>query len=299
MNLTTTTTTTGSQVVSLYVRSSNVTIGQGLQRILGLGNGPSDVEAFPWQHMEPIHVTAIRAQLAKNYKPATVNVTLAALRGLFKALYQSNVVSADHYQKVLMACKNVRGSTEKQAGRYVSDAELQAMLSACDNDTVTGLRDKAMILLLFTSGLRANELCNLDLDSLEGDRVLVDGKGNKQAYVPLHPKTVKALADYISLRGNKSGPLFQAASSNGLKGSRLTRRGLNHIIYTVAEKAKIDHVSSHDGRRKVASDLFDRGVDIVTVQAILRHADPKTTARYDRRSWDVRQEAIEKLLKEG
>jgi integrase len=301
MQLTTTTTTTidGSQVVALYCRSSNVALVDGLERILRLSSGQIEVTDFPWHRIEPHHATTLKAELRRRYKPATVNLTLAALRGLFRALYQSNVVSADHYQKMMLACKSVRGSTEKQAGRYVGDEEVQALIGQCD-DSLTGSRDRAILLLLFTSGLRADELCSLDVDAfdLDGKRVLVDGKGDKVAYVPLHPAAIEAIRQYLALRGDQAGPLFYSAKKGGtLSGRRLTRRGLNHILSVLAEQAGIEAITSHDGRRKVASDLLDRQVDIATVQAILRHSDPKTTARYDRRAWHTRQDAIETLMR--
>ena len=111
------------------------------------------IDAMPWAQLQYEHVAAIRTKLAEQYKPATVNKYLCALRGVMRAAWRLGQIDAEHYQRVADV-KGVTGST-LPAGRGLSPGEVHGLMMTCVNDpTPTGARDAAIIALAYAGGLR-------------------------------------------------------------------------------------------------------------------------------------------------
>ncbi len=184
------------------------------------------------------------------------------------------------------------------AGRSLSSGELFALMNACDN-TPLGVRDAAIIAILYTCGLRRGELVNLDIEDYNpetGELKILKAKGNKQrtAYVTNGAKA--ALEDWLSIRDTGDGPLFLQIRKGGhIKPGRLTTQAVYHLLQKRAKIAGISRVSPHDFRHTFIGDLLDAGADIATVQQMAGYADVSTTARYDRRGEEAKRKAAEKL----
>ena len=277
--------------------SGRVTVARRLVAVARLLAIPP--EQVPWAELRAPHLIAIRARLLDGGKlaPATVNLTLAALRGVARAAWRLGLLTAEelaHIRDVPPA----RGS-RLPAGRSATGGELAALLAACARDPApAGVRDGALLALLYGAGLRRAELAALGRGDWVPDGALlrVLGKGDKQREVPLPPGAVLALADWLALRGLDDGPLFVPIN----KGGRMTqRRVTEQMIYNVlakrAREAGVDDLSPHDLRRTYVGDLLDRGADIATVQKLAGHADVSTTARYDRRGGAARRAAADLL----
>jgi site-specific recombinase XerD len=132
-----------------------------------------------------------------------------------------------------------------------------------------------------------------DYEETEG-QLVVRGKGNKERLVPVAGGTAEALADWLTVRGRKPGPLFVGVGNRN-KGGGLTTQAIYNMLRTRVEAAQITAVSPHDFRRTFVGELLDAGADIVTVQKLVGHADPATTARYDRRGERAKRKAVELL----
>ncbi len=253
----------------------------------------ADYLAIPWAALRFQHTAAIRSALAERYAAATANAALSALRGVLKTAWQMEQMSADEYQKAA-GIGAVRGET-LPAGRHVPLGEIAALLATCDQ-TRQGIRDAAVISLLYAAGLRRAELVALDLadyDQAAGTlRVL--GKGNKQRLVPVAGGAALALADWLKVRGTAAGPLFVGTGRNNSDG-RLTSQAVYKMLRVRAATAGIAELSPHDMRRSFVSELLDRGADIATVQQLAGHANVNTTARYDRRGEVAKRKAAELL----
>ena len=265
-----------------------------------LGGDAADYLAVPWARLRFQHTAAIRAQLATRYSHTTANRILSAVRGVLKAAWKLGQMSAEEYHTAA-GVDRVMGETVP-AGRSVASGELAALLNTCRQD-VAGIRDAAIIAVLYACGLRRAELVDLDLTHYErqssaatgdGGRLLVHGKRNKQRYVPLVDGAARALADWLAVRGDAAGPLFHVVGNRN-RGGRMTTQAVYAMLKARATAAGIPTMSPHDLRRTFVSDLLDAGADIVTVQKLAGHSSVETTARYDRRDEKAKAAAVARL----
>lgn len=260
-----------------------------------LGGDAADYLALPWARLRFQHTAAIRAQLATRYSHTTANRILSAVRGVLKAAWKLGLMTAEDYHTAA-AVDRIIGETVP-AGRAVASGELAALLNTCRQD-VAGIRDAAIIAVLYACGLRRAEVVALDLAHFEaatdGGRLLVHGKRNKQRYVPLVDGAARALADWLAVRGDAAGPLFYVVGNRN-RGGRMTTQAVYTMLKARATAAGIPAMSPHDLRRTFVSDLLDAGADIVTVQKLAGHSSVETTARYDRRDEKAKAAAVARL----
>lgn len=265
------------------------------------GADPERLEAIPWQALTYREVEAIKVRLAaEGAAPATINLTLAALRGLARYAADAGLLAGDTLARIERV-KGARGS-RLPAGRAAEAGELARLQAACAADpTPAGRRDAALLALLALGGFRRAEIAALTLDSYraggrEGPRVRVVGKGNKEREVPLHPDAQAALEAWLALRGRRRGPLFGPVDRWGHPRLRaLSGTGVYRIVERRWREAGLPRLTPHDFRRTFIGDLFDEGVDTPTVQRLAGHANPTTTIAYDRRGTDAGRRAIARL----
>jgi integrase/recombinase XerD len=257
--------------------------------------GYADALLCPWQQLRYQHTAAIRAELAERYAPATANRTLAALRRVLKECWRLGLMTVEEYERAA-DLKPIKAE-QLPSGRALSIAEIAAIFAACAADsTPAGVRDGAMLSLAIATGLRRSEIVALDLADYtpsSGALKVRWGKGRKDRLVYIGaPAAVAALADWLTLRGATPGPLFVAAARGGhLTKRRMTDQAVAIILGKRAEQAGLAAMSPHDLRRTCITQLLDAGADIATVQKLAGHADPATTARYDRRGEATKQAA--------
>ncbi|MCX6786388.1 MAG: tyrosine-type recombinase/integrase [Candidatus Kaiserbacteria bacterium] len=164
----------------------------------------------------------------------------------------------------------------------ISPAELQRLLASADGAEERGLRDKAILELFFSTGLRVSELCALDCDlDLTQDSFSVRGKGEKVRVVFLSPAAKSAVAAYLKARKDMAEALFVNIRSDKAIPTRLTPRSVERIIKKYAMKAGITKkMTPHVLRHVFATDLLNNGADIRSVQQLLGHASINTTQIY-------------------
>ncbi|TSC61053.1 MAG: putative Tyrosine recombinase xerD [Parcubacteria group bacterium Athens0416_74] len=184
---------------------------------------------------------------------------------------------------------HLKRALAKTSGRdldLITSAELERLMSGPKGDDVSSLRDKAILELFFSTGLRVSELCNLNQDlDLTRDEFSVRGKGEKVRVVFLSPSAKKAVAEYLKKRGDMSEALFvsygRGGKSKGKDLSRITPRSIERIVKQYAVKAGITRkVTPHVIRHSFATDLLQNGADLRSVQALLGHANIATTQVY-------------------
>ena len=270
--------------------SSRRTMTEALDIIaqLGLGNSEATCWDVPWHRLRFQHTQVMRSALMEQYAHTTANRMLSALRGVLKAAWKLGLLSAEDYQKAA-SIESIRGET-LPSGRSLAAGELIGLLHVCP-PTPLGIRDAAIISLLYGCGLRRAELVALDVAHYikEENELYVRGKGNKQRAVPLGNAAL-ALADWLAIRGYSKGPLFWGLGNrNHMR--RLTDQAIYNMLRKRAKEAGIKNLSPHDFRRTFVGDLLDAGADIVTVQKMAGHASPITTSRYDRRGQQAKHKA--------
>ncbi len=162
------------------------------------------------------------------------------------------------------------------------------------------MRDAAILGVLATCGVRRAELVTIDrvdMDTDSGKIVIRGGKGGKDRTVYASNGALEALGDWLAVRGDDAGALFNPVNKGGriLHGRRMTAQAIYNLLAKRGKQAGLPEFSPHDLRRTFVGDLLDRGVDIATVAKLAGHSDVKTTARYDRRPEATKREAAGKL----
>jgi len=203
-------------------------------------------------------------------------------------------MDADTYSRAV-AVENVRAKVQPK-GRAVSRDEMEALLWVCAEDrSPAGRRDTAMFAVLYGGGLRRAELCGLDLadfDSEDCSLLVRAGKGRRDRTVYLPESVCEHLKAWVEIREDKPGPLFCPVRSTGeVPISRLRGETLWYILGKRQREAGLEGVTPHGFRRGYVSGLLEAGVDLLTVQELVGHADSVTTARYDRRDERSRRQA--------
>lgn len=287
-------------VVYLSARSQGTrrTAKESLQVIAGIIAPGLEWDRAPWHLLRAEHVAAIRAELATRYAPGTVNKCMYYLRGVLKTAWRLEQLGAEDLARAL-DFQPIKGS-RLPAGRDIPEAEIAAIFATCDGSTV-GIRDRA-ILSVLRHGLRRSEVEGLDLadfDQAAATLTIRNGKGGYQRLIPLHVDAAAALARWIELRGDHAGALFTSTAGDG-KGRQAGSRLSGQVIYELVDRrrkwAGIERViTPHDWRRTAAGDLFDSGVDVATIAAILGHRSIAVTGQYDRRPVEARRAAVGRL----
>ncbi|MFA6392803.1 MAG: site-specific tyrosine recombinase/integron integrase [Candidatus Paceibacterota bacterium] len=223
----------------------------------------------------------VRGQSSATLKKNTQNYYLIALRTFLKYLMKRDVPSLSPDRIDLAKVK-------ERSLDLISVDELNRLLKApessprSDLGAKKSLRDKAILELFFSTGLRLSELCSLNRDlDLSKDEFSIRGKGEKVRVVFLSDSAKSAIREYLKNRKDLDEPLFIQYSRNGAKGNRLTPRSIERIVKYYAIKAGISKkVTPHVIRHSFATDLLSNGADIRSVQMMLGHANIATTQIY-------------------
>ncbi len=203
---------------------------------------------------------------------------LVAIRQLFRFLVKERVVKADPVADIEMP------RPQKKLPQFLDIDEVERLLVAPDLSTPRGIRDRAMLEVLYATGLRVTELVTMPADGLDLERgfVLVKGKGNKERVVPLGELALQAVQAYLAqarptfLGARTSSSLFLRAGAEPL-----TRQGFWKLLKGYALVAGIRKpLSPHKLRHSFATHLVERGADLRAVQAMLGHAELSTTEIY-------------------
>lgn len=262
-----------------------------------LTNGECDAMTLDWSRLRYQHTAAVRTALKKRYAPATTNRILCALRRVLKEAYRLDLMSGDDYAKAADV-PNVKGESQVR-GRALSQEEIEALMDACSSSKPIDIRDAALIAILRGGGLRREEAVNLKLkhfNRTSGAIDIYDGKGSKDRTTYLPQEAITFVENWLDIRGFKPGPLLCPVRQGGrIEMRHMCPDAVLKIMKRRAPQASVESFSPHDFRRTFCSDLLDAGEDIVTVQKLVGHASPATTAKYDRRGEERKRKAVQSL----
>lgn len=207
----------------------------------------------------------------------SVSRTLSSLRGIFQFLVsagvcESNPAKAIHNEKL-----------EKKELLILTSKEVELLLSQPDSGDAKGIRDRAMLELLYATGIKVSELIGLNVDDVNLQLSFIRvGNDEKERFIPIYPIAVKAVSAYIdkSRKLLVSNPNEKSLFVN-IAGDRMTRQGFWKILKSYAESAGIQKtITPHTLRHSFAAHLLENGADIHDIQLILGHSDISSTQRY-------------------
>jgi site-specific recombinase XerD len=215
--------------------------------------------------------------------PSTVARKLASLRALLRTLVEHGELQQNPADLLSAPRKAQR------LPRVLKVAEVAALLDRIPADSALGLRDRALFELAYASGLRAEELVKLDVESVEFDaeRVRVEGKGGKTRFVPTGEPALRAIARYLErgrpalLTADPTRALFLSKSGRRLSTSDVRRR-LRVWTRQAAGASSAAGTSPHTLRHSFATHLLEHGADLRSIQELLGHASISTTQVYTR-----------------
>ncbi|HAN21053.1 MAG: site-specific tyrosine recombinase XerD [Clostridiales bacterium GWF2_36_10] len=209
--------------------------------------------------------------------PSSVSRSLSALRSLFQYLIVSGEVEHNPAREI------PNDKFEKKGPQVLTSKEIELLLSQPSQDDVKGIRDKAMLELLYATGIKVTEIINLNLEDINLQLSFIRcGNENKERFIPLYPIAVKSLASYIE-KARKLLVLHmdEPALFVNVAGERMTRQGFWKILKNYAESAKIfKDITPHTLRHSFAAHLLENGADIHDIKEILGHSDISSTQRY-------------------
>jgi integrase/recombinase XerD len=222
-----------------------------------------------------------------NYASASICRSLIAIKVLFRFLKREGLIKSNptlylESPKLWQVIPDI-----------LSSDEVSELLSAPDDRTALGARDKAILELLYSSGLRVSELCVVDIYDVDDDFIKVEGKGGKERFVPVGRRAIAAIDHYLlHFRGlydsEKQRRLFLSRT-----GKEIDRISIWKMIKRYAKELGYEKkVTPHTLRHSFATHLLENGADLRIIQELLGHSDIKSTDRYTRVSYKQVQSAF-------
>lgn len=215
------------------------------------------------------------------YSKKTIARKISSLRTFYKYLLKMDKVETNIFLDLEFPKAN------KTLPKFFYPKEMEQLFGVIDNNSVLGIRDRAILEMLYGSGLRVSELCNLKVKDIDfgNELVLVFGKGHKNRYVPLNKVTIKAIHNYLALSRPTLALKNETEVSDKLflnhRGGDLTTRGVRVILNNIIEKTSENFkISPHMLRHTFATHLLDGGADLRSVQEMLGHVHLSSTQIY-------------------
>jgi len=227
---------------------------------------------------------SIRSYLAqmqsKDYTRTTISRKIAAIRTFYRYLYRERLINVN-------PADNIKSPRKiKSLPNFLSKDEVSSILNAININTTSGFRNKAILELLYVSGMRISELCGLNYGdlNLDGNEITVFGKGGKERIVLINNTAKKLLQEYLEKirpQFNKDNITENSPVFVNNTGFRIQPRSVHRTLANVAKKLKMQKaVSPHTFRHSFATRLLENGADLRIVQELLGHASISNTQIY-------------------
>jgi len=228
------------------------------------------------------------AGVSKDTKKSSIGRKLAAIRSFFRFLLRRGVIAKNPAELIATPKK------EQRLPFHLDIDQATTLMEAPDDDRKQGPRDRAILELLYSSGLRVSELTGLDIGELDlaSGMARVTGKGGKERIVPVGSRALEALRKYLDGRNGDTtkGPCFL-----NTRGGRINRRSVARIVDDhVTRIAAFKRISPHILRHTFATHMLEGGADLRAIQELLGHASLSTTQKYTHVSIDRLMEVYDK-----
>lgn len=245
-------------------------------------------EGVTAQDVDPLLLRRYLARLTKSAKKSSIGRKLAAIRSFFRFLLRRGEISKNPAELVATPKK------EQRLPFHLDIDQATSLMDSPEADQKHALRDRAVLELLYSSGLRVSELTGLNIGEIDlsGGMVRVMGKGGKERIVPVGSRATEALLLYLEQRDDTSpqSPLFL-----NTRRERINRRSVTRIVDAhVLRIAAFKRISPHTLRHTFATHMLEGGADLRAIQELLGHASLSTTQKYTHVSIDRLMEVYDK-----
>ncbi len=218
---------------------------------------------------------------SKNYARTTISRKIAAIKTFYRYLYRERLVKSN-------PASNIKTPKKIQyLPEFLTDKEVQLILSHIETKSPSQFRDKTLLEVLYATGMRVSELCNLNFDNLnlDSNEITVFGKGGKERIVLINNRAKRCLIEYIeekrTLLLSKASSTENTAVFINNQGFRLKQRTVHRVITQITSKLALrKKVSPHTLRHSFATRLLENGADLRVVQELLGHASISNTQIY-------------------
>ena len=245
-------------------------------------------DSFSAQDVDHLLLRRYLAGLAKDTKKSSIGRKLAAIRSFFRYLLRRGVIVKNPAELIATPKK------EQRLPFHLDIDQATSLMETPDDEQKHALRDRAILELLYSSGLRVSELTSLDIGELDlrSGMVRVTGKGGKERIVPVGSRALEALQKYLD---DRSGDTAKGALFLNSRGERINRRSVSRIVdFHVMRIAAFKRISPHTLRHTFATHMLEGGADLRAIQELLGHASLSTTQKYTHVSIDRLMEVYDK-----
>lgn len=216
-------------------------------------------------------------QALNGLSPATIARRIATIKNFYMFLESDNLAKSIISEEITIPKK------DKTLPQVLSEEEINQLLNAPDLTSEKGIRDYAVLEILYSCGLRVSEATNLQINQINEQEEIINilGKGKKERIVPIRKSALKAVKTYINEVRNKHLVIDNKAVFIGKNGKRMSRQALYNIVVNNAKLAGIQkEIHPHTLRHSFATHLLDNGADLRVVQELLGHTNIGTTQIY-------------------
>lgn len=216
-------------------------------------------------------------QALNGLSPATIARRIATIKNFYMFLESDNLAKGIISEEITIPKK------DKTLPQVLSEEEINQLLNAPDLTSEKGIRDYAVLEILYSCGLRVSEAANLQINQINEQEEIINilGKGKKERIVPIRKSALKAVKTYINEVRNKHLVIDNKAVFIGKNGKRMSRQALYNIVVNNAKLAGIQkEIHPHTLRHSFATHLLDNGADLRVVQELLGHTNIGTTQIY-------------------
>ena len=233
-----------------------------------------------WKRLNPKKIEAYKIHLRnKEYLSSTINRKISSMRCFLNFLNDEDLIKVNPSEGT-----QLDKFITKRAPEYLTLEEIKQILNVCSGDNHIDIRDKAMVGLLYSSGLRVSELVSLKIINISDKKgwIRVEGKGSKQRFVPVYNQAWQDLECYLA----KSRPILKNKFTDdslfvNARGKMMTRQGFWDVLKKLTQKSGVNKsVSPHMLRHTFATHLLQGGANLMTVKELLGHSNINTTQIY-------------------
>lgn len=224
------------------------------------------------ENLTPQHINSYLSYCKQGGKSdASINRYFMSIKGFCQYLRKQSVLAYDLTQDLEIP------RNKAKPPRIPTHAEIELLMQQPDLETEHGLRDRAMLELLYSSGLRASELCDIAYEDLLDNSIIITcGKGSKTRNVPINDIAKDFINRYVmQYRGKLRGYLFLTFGYH-----KMTRQLLSKTVMKYAKRAGIERLTTHTLRHAFATHMLEAGADLRLIQKVLGHSCISTTQRY-------------------